>query len=170
MPQCCLCSNRGRCQNCSFVKNGRLCSNCLPNRIEKCMNQRKDSERDQESFAPTLTDQHPSPDDLFHDSQPSYDLPAFVPLPKPDFRWSDSVDGPTFIELVNRAYKEVVHWKQNISVPSGKAGRAFVFELSRMFRAYGESNAMNVVALTAAMVFPALLQKPHSKAKVKEHI
>ena len=39
-----------------------------------------------------------------------------------------------------------------------------------MFRAYGESNTMEVVTLTAAMVLPALLQKPHSKAKVKEHI
>ena len=79
MSQCCLCSNRGRCHNCSYVKNGRLCSNCLPNRIEKCMNQRKDSERDQESFAPTLTDHNPSPDDPLRDSQPSYNLPALYP-------------------------------------------------------------------------------------------
>ena len=43
-------------------------------------------------------------------------------------------------------------------------------ELSRLLRAYGESNAMESIALTAAIMLPPLLlPKPHPKDKVKDN-
>ena len=43
-------------------------------------------------------------------------------------------------------------------------------ELSRLFRAFADSLAMECVALKAAMVLPALLlQRPHVKSKAKDH-
>jgi len=50
-------------------------------------------------------------------------------------------------------------------------GKAFVVEITRMFRAYADASALESIALKAAMVMPALLlQKPHPKSKVKDHI
>ena len=56
------------------------------------------------------------------------------------------------------------------TVPSGKAGKTFVRDLSRMFNAYAEGSALECVAMKAAMTMPALLlRKPSSKSKAKEH-
>ena len=39
-----------------------------------------------------------------------------------------------------------------------------------MFRAYAEHSALEIVAMKAAMVMPALLlQKPHPRSKAKDH-
>ena len=38
MPSCCPCNGSGRCKNCSCVKEGRLCTSCLPGRKETCSN------------------------------------------------------------------------------------------------------------------------------------
>jgi hypothetical protein len=99
-----------------------------------------------------------------------FTLPEFVPCTQPQFRWGEVADAATFIQNVKEAYKEIVTWQKNIfSVPSGKAGRKFVSEVSRLFRAYGESSALESIGLMAAMILPALvLQKPSPKAKTKE--
>ena len=98
------------------------------------------------------------------------DLPPFVPISTPNFRWGD-VDGETFACSINRSYEVIVHWRRNLfKVPSGKAGKAFVRELTRMFRAYADGSALESVAMKAAMVMPALLlQKPHPRSKAKDH-
>ena len=55
-------------------------------------------------------------------------------------------------------------------VSSGKAGMAFVRELSRMFRAYADGSALERMAMKAAMTMPALLlQKPHHRSKAKDY-
>lgn len=55
-------------------------------------------------------------------------------------------------------------------MPSGKAGKAFVHELARLFQVYAEGSALESVALTCALTMPAvLLQKPYQSSKVKEH-
>ena len=99
------------------------------------------------------------------------DLPSFTPISTPDFRWGD-VDGKAFADTINRCYEVIVHWRRNLfKVPSGKAGKAFVQELARMFRAYADASALESIAMKAAMVMPALLlQKPHPKSKAKDHV
>ena len=74
--------------------------------------------------------------------------------------------------MIVSAYNEVVHWKRNVfKVPSGKVGKAFVFELAHLFNAYVEASTLESVAITAAMTLPSLLlQKPHHLSKVKDHV
>ena len=56
------------------------------------------------------------------------------------------------------------------SVPSGRAGKAFVSELAWLFQSYAEGSALECIALTAAMILPPLLlQKPCPKSKAREH-
>ena len=38
MVVCCRCNGDGKCKNCSCVKEGKNCSNCLQSRREKCLN------------------------------------------------------------------------------------------------------------------------------------
>ena len=134
MPPCCSCRARGRCLNCSCVKNGLSCSNCQPNCLGKCENQEAVPRTSESGPTPlaaeTVDDKSLSALDSFlnHHTWSSldscYDLSPFVLL---NFCWSESVDGPSFTDLVNKAYHEVVHWHHNIfSVPSGKARTAFV--------------------------------------------
>lgn len=100
------------------------------------------------------------------------DLPEFSKLPDPqNFFWGTR-DGPSFTQDINDAYDEIVHWRRNIfKIPSGKAGKMFVRELTRLLNAYAESSSLEGIALKAAMSLPILvLQKPHQKSKSKDHI
>ena len=66
-------------------------------------------------------------------SLPESSLPA-----NPIFTWG-SLDACSFIKLIEKAYAQVVHWKMNtFPVPFGKAGRQFVIELARLYRAFRE--------------------------------
>ena len=55
-------------------------------------------------------------------------------------------------------------------VPSGKAGKPFISELATLYQAYADASALECVVLKACTVMQCLLlQKPHTKSKVKEH-
>ena len=97
-------------------------------------------------------------------------LPSFTAIPAPNFQWSEK-HGEYLMQIVDHCYDEAVHWRRNLfKIPSGKAGVAFLQELSRLFQAYVESSALEGVALKAAMILPALLlQKPHARWRTKEH-
>ena len=88
------------------------------------------------------------------------------------FRPAGDLSGQEFTSLVNEAYSQVVHWRPTLfKVPSGSSGKQFVAELARLYGAFASESALESVAMTAAMTFPALmLQKPHTKSKVQEHI
>ena len=161
---CCACNSRGRCRSCRCVKSGTACSNCQPSRNGKCSNISPNEVSIQSDIRETVETEV--------DSTRSELLPPFTKARAPLFKWSDSIDGESFSVKIQEAYKEVIRWRRNVFlVPSGKAGEKFVGEMSRMFRAYGESTPLESVALTAAMTMPhLLLQKPHPKSKVKEHI
>ncbi|MCY4641269.1 MAG: reverse transcriptase domain-containing protein, partial [Gammaproteobacteria bacterium] len=98
------------------------------------------------------------------------DLPLFREMALPNFMWEE-IDGERFAHSIDCCYEEIVHWRRNLfKVPSGKAGKSFVQELTRLFRAYANGSALECIALKAAMVLPALtLQKPHPNSKAKDH-
>ena len=98
-------------------------------------------------------------------------LPTFSLSSYPTFDWGE-MNGKTFSRALNGKYSEIVHWTRNLfEVPSGKAGTAFVRELSRLFRAYAGHLALESVAMKAAMVMPALLlQKLHLQSRAKDHV
>ena len=82
------------------------------------------------------------------------------------------MNGEDFIQAVTAAYEEIIHWRRNLFLtPSGKAGKLFVSEMARLFRAYGEGSALESIALKAAMIMPALLlQKPYIKGTRACHL
>ena len=66
----------------------------------------------------------------------------------------------------------MIHWRKNcFTPPSGRAGKGFVSELSRLYQAFGTASTLESVALKATIVLPhLLLQKPHRTSKNKDHI
>ncbi len=65
------------------------------------------------------------------------------------------MDGETLACSINRSYEVIVQWRRNLfKVPSGKAGKDFVRELTRMFRAYADGAALESVAMKAATIVP----------------
>ena len=62
-------------------------------------------------------------------------------------------------------------WKKNIfSVPYGSAGKPFVSELSKHYRAYAEGSALECIAIKAVTVMLLLLlQKPCPNSKPRDH-
>ena len=73
----------------------------------------------------------PSNLDSYTSSVPPYELSS------PTFTWGN-LSSPEFATLLDTTYSEVVHWRRNcFSGPSGKAGRDFVSELSRLYLVYG---------------------------------
>lgn len=107
----------------------------------------------------------------------SAEYPATTPIPSacakedgPHFAWGP-LSGAEFAKVVDAAYAESVHWRRNVfNVPSGREGKEFVSELTRLVRGYAEASALEFVAIKAAMVLPLLaLQKPWADSKTKDH-
>ena len=73
---------------------------------------------------------------------------------------------------INIAYEEIVKWRRNIFLlPSGKAGKAFILELARLYQSNADNSTLGCIALKACSVMQSLLlQKPHAKSKTKENI
>ena len=88
-----------------------------------------------------------------------------------NFKWGD-FDSLTFTQAIDHAYTEIVHWWRNIFLlPSGKAGRDFIRELSRLFCAYAECKTIEQIEMKAAMtMLSLLLQKPDITSKAKDHV
>ena len=103
-------------------------------------------------------------------SQCTWSLPEPVPAADPLFTWGPH-DGQSFIETVTAAYDEVVHWRPNLFlVPFGNAGKQFVLELARLYRAFAEGSALESIALKATTVLTILaLQRPFRNSKAKTH-
>ena len=84
------------------------------------------------------------------------------------------MEAQSFSALIAQAYDEVVHWRMNLFlVPFGKAGKQFVFQLAKLYRAFAEGSALEGIALNASKVLTVLtLQKPYrnSKAKVNSRL
>ena len=116
---------------------------------------------------PPNSAQHASSDPVHG---PSCSLPPASPMPNPVFVWGDN-DSASIMKSMDETYAEVVHWRKNaFRVPFGNAGKGFVSELSRLFRAYADGSALEAIALKACTVMPILLlQKPFRTSKQKDH-
>ena len=97
------------------------------------------------------------------------DLPPFT-TSKSDIskaKWG-KLSGTYLVDTVYSSYQSVIKWKRNIfQVPSGKAGKAFIEELSKTIKLFTSSSNLEEVALTMTMIMPPLLlQKPAKKIKM----
>ena len=72
---------------------------------------------------------------------------------------------------INNIYEEIVHFRKNIfNIPSGRAGKMFIDELTFWLKQLNYNLELNSIALKAFMVLPSLiLQKPSSTSKSKKH-
>ena len=76
-----------------------------------------------------------------------WSLPDPVPITTPNFSWGP-VETQSFSALIEQAYDEVVHWRMNLFlVPFGKAGKQFVFQLTKLYRAFPEGSALEGIVL-----------------------
>lgn len=191
MPQCCRCNGNGRCRSCFCVRSGLKCINCLPLRRGRCENFEDSSPQpavssliqsdlstssfsEDESELSLPIESEADATSTRSDLVEPVDLtfPSFVKIPEnPQFVWGD-VDGNSFVSLLDQVYDEIVHWRRNIfSLPTGRSGKMFVMELSRLFNAYYPGSSLEGVALKAAMTLPILiLQKPFAKSKSSDHV
>ena len=160
---CCRCNRTGKCQNCACVKEGKECDNCLPGRLGRCgnrvINAAADKTHTQTSTPnnahsslrqPSIESSH----QLYHhqnnvmreqeeeldsnltkENNKESPLPPFQPASEPSF-------------VIDACYKEVVHWRRNyFMIPSGKAGKDFVTELTRLLRAFADGSTLECVTL-----------------------
>ena len=197
MVQCCRCNGSGLCKNCSCVKAGKACIDCQPSKKQRCSNPRQQSVTSpqlQAPQAPTRPQASLQPAQLPQSSsQPaastaslgselaspapqlvpttSNQLPEFQPACNSPFVWG-ALDSASFTTLLESAYTEVAHWKNNLfKIPQGNAGKSFTTELSRLFSAFATCSALEPIALKAATVLPLLmLQRPNHSSKIKAHI
>ena len=72
---------------------------------------------------------------------------------------------------INDAYETTVHWQKNhFMIPSGKAGKEFITELSSWLNKFSNDTPFQSIALKVYMILPSLLlQKPSRKSKDKQH-
>ena len=150
MLVCCRYNASERCRNCSCIKSGRPCIDCLPNHHGRCQN----SSTSPLTFSPrprlpgrctsvkqplcqyTMTVPLPTPphhkvpsmelvigiSDL-HRCVDDYPLPPFSHVHEPTFTWGNQ-DGSSFADSVTCCYAEVVHWKRDLfKVPPGTLER-----------------------------------------------
>ena len=96
--------------------------------------------------------------------------PAYRKLSAPNFVWN-SIDGISFMELIDEAYREIVQWKPNLfPLPMRSSSNHFVKECTRLILAYVDGSSLEPVALKALMVMPTLsLQRPFLKSKTKDY-
>ena len=106
-----------------------------------------------------------------HDPTNERTLPSFRPAQSMSSSWGD-LSGEDFTKVIDDAYAQVVHWRPNLfKAPSGKCGKQFVAELTRLFNTFAMESDLESIALKAAMTLPSLmLQKPHVKSKTHDHI
>ena len=99
-----------------------------------------------------------------------YDRPPFSKRSECVFLWED-IDGETFSHTIQCYYDELVHWKKNLfKIPSGRSGKEFIVEMTRLLNAYANSSTLESIVFKAIMSMPALiLQKPYPKSRDKEN-
>ena len=184
MPACCKCNKSGFCRGCVCVKAKNCCESCLPGKLGNCTNrttvnavdtttksQSSDSVDANATTTAAITTSSTDKSTSVSDSSFYQQLPNFPPVSSTTFTWGN-LSGVEFVQIVNDAYTEIVHWRRNcFTVPFGKAGRNFVSDLSKLYLAFGSASILEAVALKAATVFPILLlQKPSRASKTKDHI
>ena len=86
------------------------------------------------------------------------------------YKWGD-YNGHVFEKNLNVIYDIIVYWKKNLfMLPTGRAGKDYIDEITRLLNAWIQDSAMKHITFKAIMVMPSLiLQKPSRNSKVKDH-
>ena len=87
------------------------------------------------------------------------------------FKWGNYKE-PEFAKMLNTVYDKVVFWRQNIFLlPSGRSGKLYTEETTRLINSWTHNSPLQDVAFKAIMVMSnLLLQKPSRNSKSKDHL
>ena len=93
-----------------------------------------------------------------------------VVIEEQTFYWNER-KGSDFLRDLDTAYEQVVYCRQNLFLlPTGKAGKKFIGEITKLINCWIDDTALKPIALKSIMVMPALLlQKPSRTSKSKDH-
>ena len=73
---------------------------------------------------------------------------------------------------VSTVYEQIVYWKKNLFLlPSGKAGKQYIDETTKLMNKWLQELPLKDIAFKAIMIMPnLLLQKPSKTSKAKDHL
>ena len=113
--------------------------------------------------------EHPAKQPVSTSPSEQADLPLVV-IEEETFYWNER-KGSDFLRDLDTAYEQIVYWRQNLFLlPTGKAGKKFIREITRLINCWIDNTALKPIALKSIMVMPALLlQKPSRTSKSKDH-
>ena len=99
-------------------------------------------------------------------------LPTYEPIPHIPTLPYNNLDGKSFVELIDKAYSEIVNWKKNLFlVPTSNKGKELINELAQWLDQFNKNTTFKFISLKVFMVLPSLLlQKPSATSKTKDHI
>ena len=99
------------------------------------------------------------------------DIESNVSTDRLHYKWGNFPDN-IFEKNVSIVYEKVVYWKKNMFLlPSGRAGKQYVDETTRLMNEWLHDSPMKDIAFKAIMIMPnLLLQKPSKKSKSKDHL
>ena len=146
------------------TEKSHICCNCDRSFHSICS--LKQHQRSCQSRNNTPTD-HESTETI-EDSQFSADKPSTQSV---KYIWGKYKDHE-FEKNLSQVYETVVFWRKNLFLlPSGKAGRKFIGEVSRLMSEWLHDSPLKDIAFKAIMVMRSLLlQKPSQKSKSKDHL
>ena len=88
-----------------------------------------------------------------------------------EYKWA-SYDNKTFETNVDFIYEKVVYWRKNLFLlPTGKAGKSYIDEITRLMNECLRNSPLKRIAFKVIVIMPnLLLQKPSKCSKSKEHL
>jgi hypothetical protein len=108
-------------------------------------------------------------DEVFDEFDERIDLPAFEVMSTANFNWGKT--NQSIADVFLNIYNRMPGFRKNLfTIPSGRSGKAFIKEKSKLFMCWVTHNELERIALKAVAVMDfLLLQKTHSKAKAKDN-
>ena len=99
-------------------------------------------------------------------------LPTYTSISRqPNVPYGE-INGTDFVKAIDDVYDEIVQWRKNLfKLPSGKASKTFINELTTWVEHFNKNSEFQCIALKVFMVLPNLiLQKPSKTSKAKDHL
>ena len=114
--------------------------------------------------------EHPAKQPVSTSPSEQADLPSVV-IEEEKFYWNER-KGSDFLRDLDTAYEQIVYWRQNLFLlPTGKADKKFIREITRLINCWIGNTALKPIALKSIIVMYALmLQKPSRTSKSKDHL
>ena len=94
-----------------------------------------------------------------------------IKTPEERDKWG-RYDSYQFEENLSLVYEKIVYWKKNLFLlPSGRTGKQFIEETTKLINEWLHDSPLKDIAFKAIMTMPSLLiQKPSKKSKSRDHL